>query len=70
MFTCCSRLEGALAAVDVDGADVEHPLLLDVLLGLFDEQPEGGWRGRSDLLDPIAVEVCDLPREDEAECIR
>ena len=67
MFPCCRRLEGALASLVVHRADVKDPLLPNGLLGLLDEGPEPRRAMRVELLDSVAVQVCDLPGEDQAK---
>ena len=66
-FPGSGGLEGALAALVVNGADVKDPLLPNGLFGLFNEWPELGRAVRVELLDAVPVEVRDLPREDQAE---
>ena len=56
-----------MASLVVHRADVKDPLLPDGLLGLLDEGPEPRRAVRVELLDSVAMQVCDLPREDQAK---
>ena len=67
MLARSCRLQDALVAPRAKGADVQNPLLANVLLGLLDEGAAVLWRVGSDVLDPAAMEPRGIPAEDQEE---